>query len=725
MIASVLVEYNLKHLDKVFDYKIPNKIEKDLKVGNKVLVPFGNKQIEGFVLKIHNNYDKNITYKEIINIIEKDFVINPELLELGRWISEKTISPLILCYQIMFPKAYKANHKTTINKKYEIFIEIKDSEILEKYLRTKKVNKQQIEIINIIKDQKKVLKSQINCSSLKTLIKNNILKEIKEEKNRQVYFNKEEIKKIKLTEDQKKAYLEITRSENKKVLLHGVTGSGKTEIYIKLIKDCLNKYKTAIFLVPEISLTPQIITRLNYEFEDNVAILHSKLSEGEKYDEYRKILKEKVKLVVGARSAVFAPLKNIGLIIIDECSSASYKQENTPKYNAIDIALERGNNNNALVVMGSATPLLEQYARGLKNIFKLVKLDTRINNKLPHVSIVNMEDEIKKRNTILSQELRDKIKDRIEKKEQTILLLNRRGYSTYISCSACGYVYKCPNCDISLIYHKTTNNLRCHYCGYSTQMSEKCPKCSEKSLLTLGMGTEKLENYIQKEFPNARVLRMDTDTTSKKGSHEKLIQSFKNRDYDILVGTQMISKGLNFPYVTLVGVINADNSLNIPDFRSNEKTFEMLMQTSGRSGRNELPGEVIIQTFNPDNYVFKCIKDNNYVKFYNYEMQIRKALKYPPYYYLVQMKISGLKYETVRDESKKIKQFLETNLSKNFIILGPSTSNILKLNNKYYFNIIIKYKKEENIYEVLKKIVNNYIRDQVNIDINMNPLITI
>ena len=336
-----------------------------------------------------------------------------------------------------------------------------------------------------------------------------------------------------------------------------------------------------------------------------------------------------------------------------------------------------------------------------------------------------MSKEIKKRNTILSSELKQKINDRLEKKEQVILLLNRRGYSTYISCASCGYVYKCPHCDISLIYHKTTNNLRCHYCGYSIKMNDKCPKCGEESLLTLGMGTEKLEKYIQEEFPTSKVLRMDIDTTTKKGSHQKLIESFKNREYDILVGTQMISKGLNFPHVTLVGIINADNSLNIPDFRSHEKTFEILMQTSGRSGRNELPGEVIIQTFNPDNYVFTCLKKHNYIDFYNHEMLIRKTLKYPPYYYLIQIKISSLKYETAKKESMTIKDYLKNNLSEQFIILGPSTANIFKLNNKYYFSIIIKYKKEENILEVLKNLTNNYLKTNTNVDININPLSTI
>lgn len=723
MIASVLVEYNIKQLDKVFDYKIPENLK--IKKGMKVLVPFGSQNIEGFVLNIHTNEDKNIEYKEIIKIENEEFVINDELLTLGKWMSSQTISPLISCYQAMFPKALKADHKANVNKKYEKYITLVSSEKTEEYIKSKKVNESQIKIINKLKETKEVLKSEINNSSLKTLIKNEIVYEIKKEVNRKILINEEIPQKIELTQEQKKAYNEIKNSKNKTILLHGVTGSGKTEIYIKLIKDCLNSNKTAIFLVPEISLTPQIISRLNSEFTNNIAILHSRLSEGEKYDEYRKILKEEVKLVVGARSAIFAPLKNLGLIVIDECSSTSYKQESTPKYNTIDVAIERAQNNNAVVIMGSATPLLEQYARGIKGVYKLIEMPNRINKQLPKIEIIDMSKELKKRNIILSEELKRKIKDRLEKKEQVILLLNRRGYATYINCSSCGYVYKCPNCDISLIYHKSTNNLRCHYCGYSTKMTNKCPKCGEESLLTLGMGTEKLEKYIEKEYPESKILRMDIDTTSKKGSHQKLIESFKNKEYDILVGTQMISKGLNFPYVTLVGIINADNSLNIPDFRSHEKTFEILTQTSGRSGRNKLAGEVIIQTFNPDNYVFTCLKKQNYIEFYNHEMQIRKTLKYPPYYYLVQIKISGTKYEIVKNESVKIKNYLRNNLNETFIILGPSTSSMLKLNNKYYFNIMIKYKKEENIYQTLKELKNNYLKTNITVDININPLSTL
>ena len=503
-------------------------------------------------------------------------------------------------------------------------------------------------------------------------------------------------------------------------MLYGVTGSGKTEVYIKVIKYYLKMNKTAILLVPEISLTPQIVSRFKNEFDSSVAVLHSRLSEGEKYDEYRKIINNKVKVVVGARSAVFAPLDNLGVIIIDECQSSSYKQESTPKYDTIDVALKRSELTKSKIILGSATPSLGEYARSKKGLYKLITLTERINKTLPKVILVDMEKEVKKRNFIISDELNKKILERLSKNEQVILMLNRRGFSTFISCSSCGYVYKCPNCDISLTYHKSSNNLRCHYCGYSIKKDNICPSCKNETIKDLGLGTEKLEKIITEKYKTAKVLRMDYDTTSLKGSHEKLINSFKNKEYDILIGTQMISKGLNFPNVTLVGVINADASLSIPDYKSGERTFELLMQTGGRSGRNDLIGEVVIQTYNPDNYVLKYIKNYDFESFYNYEMEIRKKLRYPPYFYMLSIKVISTDYNLARDESVKVKNYLSKMLNETFIVLGPSTAPFFKVNNNYNFQIIIKYNKEYNLYEVLKNLNNNYINKKVRIDIETN-----
>lgn len=720
MIASVLIEHNVKFLDKTFDYVVPENLSKDISVGHKVLVPFGSQIVEGFVLNLSNKYDPSMEYKEVINIVEKTFCLNEELLELGKFISDTTLSTRISAYQAMFPKALKASVKANINIKKDVYVSLNKEMDVDNYIVNHKKNKKEIEILNLLKE-KDVLRKKINSPSLRKLIENNVVVLKSVEVNRNIDFVKEEKKNIELTPEQNEAYTKIKNSTNNKVLLYGVTGSGKTEIYIKLINDTLNSGKNVIMLVPEISLTPQIVNRFLSEFGSRVAVLHSALSEGEKYDEYRRIVNKEVNIVVGARSAVFAPLLNIGLIIIDECSSPSFKQDVNPKYNAIDVSFERAKTHNALVLMGSATPLLEQFARGEKGVFELVKLTKRISNNLPNYILVDMNDEVKKRNYVISSVLKDKINETLKNGKQTILLLNRRGYSTFMSCSSCGYVWKCPNCDISLIYHKTTNNLRCHYCGYSTKMTNICPSCKEEAIKDLGFGTEKLESIISKEF-NARVVRMDLDTTRNKGSHAKIIEDFKNHKYDILIGTQMISKGLNFKDVTLVGVINADASLNIPDFRSGERTFELLTQTGGRAGRYELPGEVVIQTYNKDNYCLECVKNHDYLSFYNKEMKIRRDLKYPPYYYLTLIKIISTTYEVARDEANKIKNYLSKNLSSNFIILGPSTASVFKLKNKYYFQIIIKYKKEENIFKVLKDINDTYITNKVSVDINVNPL---
>ena len=722
MIASVLIEYSVKKLDKTFDYIVPNRLINDIKVGQRVLVPFGRVIVEGFVMSLNNDKDDSLEYKEISEIVETRFCLNEEMLMLGKKIKETTLSTLISAYQVMLPKGLKAQKKSEIKIKTKTVVYLNDKINIEEYISNHKKNTKEIEILNLLKTKKEVDRSIINSSSLRKLVQNKIvlLKEV--EVKREVDYVLESKKEVILTKEQQKAYEEIISSDNNKILIHGVTGSGKTEIYIKLIKKVLTEGKTAIMLVPEISLTPQIINRFKSEFGESVAVLHSSLSDGERYDEYRRIVLGEVKIVVGARSAVFAPLTNIGIIIVDECSSSSFKQDVNPKYNAIDVGMMRCDYYNALLVMGSATPLLEQYARALKGVFKLVNLPNRISTNFPKINIVDMNEEVKRRNFILSSELKVKLASTLNKKEQAIIMLNRRGYSTFISCASCGYVYKCPRCDISLIYHKSTNNLRCHYCGYSTKMTSTCPSCKEDALKDLGMGTEKLESIIKNEFPTARVVRMDLDTTSLKGAHSKIIESFKNHEYDILIGTQMISKGLNFKDVSLVGIINADASLNIPDFRSGERTFELLTQTAGRCGRFELPGEVIIQTYNKDNYVLDSVKKNDYVDFYNKEMNIRKTLKYPPYYFITSIKIVSGTYELARDEASKVKKYLDRKLSSNFIVLGPSTASVFKANNKYYFQIIIKYKQEENLMQVLNEINDIYITDKVKVDININPL---
>lgn len=718
MIAKVLVEINNINVDKTFDYIVPFEYIEKIKIGMRVKVPFASRELEGFVLDLVNSTDDNYELKEIISIVDTEPILNNELLHLGQFMSKKYFSTLISCYQTMLPKALKAQNKTTINKKMIKYVELCSNSF-------PKLKPNQEKIVEYLRINGKVKKEEVNkisVSGVNTLIKNGIIIESLIEEYRLVTkdINKEK-ETFKLTVEQQEAKNKIlSQTQSSVFLLHGVTGSGKTVVYMEIVEEMLNRGKDSIFLVPEISLTPQMVYHFKSRFGDEVAVLHSRLSEGEKYDEYRKIVEGKVHIVVGARSAVFAPFKNLGAIIIDEEHTTSYKQDNNPKYSAIEIAIERAKNNNAIVILGSATPSLETYARSIKGLYTLVELKHRVNtNNLPLVEIVDMSKE-KHRGSIFSSRLITEVNKRLEEHEQIILLLNRRGYSSFITCSNCGYTAKCPHCDITLTYHKTSNTLRCHYCGYADKMNDICPSCGEKAIKTLGTGTEKVEEEIKKVF-NARVVRMDLDTTSKKGSHEKIITAFKNHEYDILLGTQMIAKGLDFSNVTLVGVINADTSLMIPNYRSNEYTFQLLMQTAGRSGRGEKKGSVIIQTFNPEHYAITLASKHDYIDFFKQEMEVRRKLSYPPYYYLIYIKVIGKNYNKISVESNKIASILTREL-KNSKILGPTTCSVFKLNGLFRFGIIIKYKKEEKMEEVLQSLVNHYKGNQtVKVDIDVNP----
>lgn len=718
MIAKVLVEINNINVDKTFDYIVPFEYIENIKIGMRVKVPFASRELEGFVLDLVNSTDDNYELKEIISIVDTEPILNNELLHLGKFMSKKYFSTLISCYQTMLPKALKAQNKTTINKKMIKYVELCSNSF-------PKLKPNQEKIVEYLRINGKVKKEEVNkisVSGVNTLIKNGIIIESLIEEYRLVTKDINKGKEtFKLTVEQQEAKNKIlSQTQSSVFLLHGVTGSGKTVVYMEIVEEMLNRGKDSIFLVPEISLTPQMVYHFKSRFGDEVAVLHSRLSEGEKYDEYRKIVEGKVHIVVGARSAVFAPFKNLGAIIIDEEHTTSYKQDNNPKYSAIEIAIERAKNNNAIVILGSATPSLETYARSIKGLYTLVELKHRVNtNNLPLVEIVDMSKE-KHRGSIFSSRLITEVNKRLEEHEQIILLLNRRGYSSFITCSNCGYTAKCPHCDITLTYHKTSNTLRCHYCGYADKMNDICPSCGERAIKTLGTGTEKVEEEIKKVF-NARVVRMDLDTTSKKGSHEKIITAFKNHEYDILLGTQMIAKGLDFSNVTLVGVINADTSLMIPNYRSNEYTFQLLMQTAGRSGRGEKNGSVIIQTFNPEHYAITLASKHDYIDFFKQEMEVRRKLSYPPYYYLIYIKVIGKDYNKISVESNKIASILTREL-KNSKILGPTTCSVFKLNGLFRFGIIIKYKKEEKMEEVLQSLVNHYKGNQtVKVDIDVNP----
>ena len=719
MFIDVLVEIKAKSINDTFTYKVPSNMVKDVMIGKRVLVLFGRQKVEGFILKINNNTKFDYEVKEIISIIDDKPVLTKELLLLGNYIKEETLCSLIDAYECMLPSALKAKHKININKKYISYIKLNDN-FDEKLVK----NSKQLEIIDLLKkgEMKKSILNDISSSSVKTLLKNNVIFEIKKEEYRlKDNYNKNDVK-HELTINQKEVVNKIINGNNLPYLLHGVTGSGKTEVYMNVIDYYLQKGKTAIVLVPEISLTPQFVSLFKARFKNDVAIIHSGLSNGEKYDEWRRIENKEVSIVIGARSAIFAPLDNIGVIIIDEEHSTTYKQDNNPRYNAINVAIFRSKYHNCKLILGSATPSIESYTKARIGKYNLLELNSRINNSLPKVTLIDMKDEYRKGNKIISEDLKNKMIKEISNGKQVMLLLNRRGYTTITSCKNCGFTLKCPNCDIPLIYHKNSNNLRCHYCGYATKKIEVCPECKSTDINDSGIGTEKLEQFITENIEGAKVVRMDVDTTSTKGSHFNIINDFENKKYNVLIGTQMIAKGLDFKDVTLVGVINADQTLNIPDFRSAERTFELLTQVAGRAGRSSLKGEVIIQGFNINHYSILCASKHDYKSFYNMELDIRKKLKYSPYYNLCLIKINGKDLSDCLKLGNKICSYLRIKNLPNTYILGPSVASIPKINNIYNTNIMIKFKHTDVLKKELLFIKNMVKNNKLRVEFDINPI---
>ena len=498
-------------------------------------------------------------------------------------------------------------------------------------------------------------------------------------------------------------------SQQPPFLLQGITGSGKTEVYLQIIQGALDKGKTAILLVPEISLTPQMTERFIARFGEKVAILHSGLSNGEKYDEWRKVERGDAQVVVGARSAIFAPLKNLGVMIIDEEHEASYKQDSNPRYHARDVALLRAQYNQAALVLGSATPSLESRARAGKGVYQHLRLTQRANPlaSIPEVQLIDFRDYIGQNETSnFTPPLIEAIQDRLDKKEQVVLMLNRRGYSSFVMCRECGTVDTCPNCDISLTLHMDTKNMNCHYCGFSKDIPQVCPNCKSRSIRYYGTGTQKAYDELAELFPQARILRMDVDTTRKKGSHQALLDQFGRGEADILLGTQMIAKGLDFPNVTLVGVLNADTALNLPDFRSSERTFQLLTQVAGRAGRAEKAGQVLIQSYNPQHYAIRFAKDQDYEGFYAYEMGIRRQLGYPPYYFTIGITLSHKKEEEVIKRAYEVMNILRLGLSETSNILGPTPKPIARTHNLYHYQILIKYRLEDELGTTLNQVLS-------------------
>ena len=646
MIAEIIINRTAKRLNRTFDYKVPIELEEIIMIGSTVLVPFGKASTleEGYVVGIK----ENTTYK-VKEIVKIKHNLTEKQIKLAKWMAKRYFCNVSDCIKQMLTPGTKSkkSEKNVQDKTINTVYLKKDIDEIQFDIEMGKIkSEKQKKILQFLKGNEGATVPEIELFTdgsraiVKTLEKNGYVEIVEKKIERNPLANKkiEKTKNLKLTDEQKNAYdkvvLDMIINSYEQFLLYGVTGSGKTEVYLQLIGEALKQEKTAIVLVPEISLTPQMINRFIARFnKDEIAVLHSKLSIGERYDEWNKIKEGKAKIIIGARSAIFAPTENIGIIIIDEEHDSSYKSEAIPKYDAKEIAKRIAKENNCPLVLGSATPDLITYYKAQQGKVTLLELSKRANNsKLPEVEIVDLKMELANGNrSMLSTKLYGEIEQNLKQHRQTILFLNRRGFSTFIMCRECGYTVKCKNCNISMTYHKTENKLKCHYCGYEENVVTVCPECHSTKIRYFGTGTQKLEQEINKLFPEASTIRMDIDTVTKKNSHEEILNKFKNENIDILIGTQMVVKGHHFPNVTLVGVIAADSSLNIDDYRANERTFQILTQVAGRAGREQLDGKVIIQTYNPDNFSIICAQKQDYKMFYNTEIALREQLKYPPF----------------------------------------------------------------------------------------------
>lgn len=729
--AGVVVNNDSVQVDMIFTYALPEELMTIDISGYRVKIPFGknNKLIDGYILELYHSCGDISNIKTILNICDDFPVLRETDIKLIKIMRERYLCTYLDCIRTILPSGTAKD----IKNKFCDFV------FLGNKLNLKFDKEPYNKIVDIVAQNNGIYtkneisrKYDLSLSSVNTLIKHGfLLTECRvalrfNEKNYADYEKKQ------LNIEQEKVFNNITKTENKYFLIHGVTGSGKTEVYMHLVNNMLLQNKASIILVPEIALTPQMIERFKGRFGSEIAVFHSKLSEGERVDEWLRVKNGTVKVAVGARSAVFLPFDNLGLIIIDEEHELSYKSDSNPKYNAREIAEIKSDMEGCKVVLGSATPSIETYFRTLNKEIDLMEIKNRADNaKMPCTEVIDMREELAANNkSILSRKLYSSINNALANKEQIILFLNKRGFSSFISCRKCGFVFKCSSCDISLTYHNTENYLICHYCGKKQQISKTCPACGSKYVKHFGIGTEKVEEEIKKYFPFARTLRMDFDTTRKKDSYETIYKTFKSGNADILIGTQMIAKGLDFENVTLVGVLAADLSLNLPDYRSAERTFQLITQVSGRAGRGKKPGDVIIQTYNPENYSIICSVNNDYIKFYEKEIQIRREMKYPPYGKILCLNFSSKNENLLISNSHKIGDFLKNTFSFNDKIemLGPCPCSISKIKDLYRWQILfkgdidLKFSNEVKfiVYKLLKNVYNDI---RVSIDINPSSLV--
>ena len=704
--ADIIIDISHEALDRVFSYKVPFSLREEIQIGQQVAVPFGrgNHERKGFVVGFSDKTDyEEDKVKEIIRIEPGGVTAESRMLNLAYWIREHYGSTMIQALRTVLPVQEKMNRKSS--RWIELKIDpVHGPALLEEYFGRHYTAKARL--LAALLDQNRISWDQashqlkISKSTVDAMVREDVIRVVTEYYYRNP--NQEMISReapVPLNQEQQDLVDEfrqdLMREEHKVYLLHGVTGSGKTEVYLAAIEEVIKRGEQAIVLIPEIALTYQTVQRFTKRFGDRVSILNSRLSKGEKYDQWLRAKQGDVDVIIGPRSALFVPFPNLGLIVIDEEHESSYKSEQTPKYHARETAIQKASMEGASVILGSATPSVESYKKALEGRYCLWELTKRAQNAvLPRVYIEDLREELKAGNrSIFSRKLRQLMEDRLAKGEQMMLFLNRRGYAGFVSCRSCGHVMECPHCDVSMTYHRE-GMLKCHYCGYELPMPKICPECGSPYIGTFGLGTQKVESAIYKEFPQARVLRMDMDTTRKKHSYEEILKAFSKGEADILVGTQMIVKGHDYANVTLVGILAADLSLHANDYRAGERTFQLLTQAAGRAGRGDKGGEVVIQTYSPEHYSIVAAAKQDYKEFYQQEIGYRSLMKYPPVWQMLVIFFSGRQEEEVRDLSQKAADILKR---MEFLVIGPGEASLARMKDQYRRVIYIKDADYQNL----------------------------
>lgn len=694
MIAKVIVDVAHSEVDKVFDYISVDGVNE----GDRVLVPFGRQTIEGFVVGFSSASD--LPYEKLKAIVKRldDFsALSEETLRLAEFLRDTYHVPFALALRQFIPSELRGGK---VREKTVLAVTLRDVPAEEITSSLKKSATAQIGIIETLAKTKKAgfteLSEKFGSSAIRALEKRGFLTVTEEKSGRIPYTTLENsAKDVKLTPEQARAVYGIENTDKRTSLLFGVTGSGKTEVYLKLISDTLKKGKTAIMLVPEISLTPQMLRQLRARFQGEVSILHSKLSAGEKFDEWLRLKRGEAKIAIGARSAIFAPLDNLGLIVIDEEHDGSYEAENSPRYKTIEVAEERARLSGAKIVLGSATPSVGSYDKAISGEYYLAEMKTRINGKnLPEFIVADMRQEIRRGNeSIFSSDLKSEIDDCLKQGNQAIIFFNRRGYSRQVICRDCGNVIRCENCDVALNYHKDQGVLKCHFCNATYKMPSACPECGSINLSYNGIGTQKVVDEIKRLFPSARLLRMDNDTTSGKEGHFKILKDFAEKKADILVGTQMVAKGHDFPAVTLVGILDADMSLYFSDYRSGERTYQLITQVAGRSGRADKKGKVVLQTYNPENEVLRFAINYDYVGFFEREKAVRKSTNFPPYSLVLRIMVEAdddkNAMEGLKEVYFRVKEVYDRERDK-FTFFNKMKCPVKRIKNKYRYEILMR-----------------------------------